>query len=95
MRVIVLFVIGAALLSMPTLAQTETPTPTPTSTATPAPYIEFTLSPPDGTPPGQMARLEFTATAGETHIANLVTALLFSLWGMFLYWAIFPRKERK
>jgi hypothetical protein len=96
MRIVVialalLMVVGVAA------AQTETFTPTPTATATatasPAPWVEVTIVPPGGTPPGQVVRYEYTLSAGETHIANLLTWLLFSLWGMFLYTVIFKAKK--
>jgi hypothetical protein len=33
---------------------------------------------------GQMTRFDYVATAGSVHIANLLTALFFSIWAMFL-----------
>lgn len=91
MRWLVAFIILVTLATVAT-AQTETPTPTPTDT--PAPVVQFTLPAPEGTP-GQAASFEYTATVGELHIANLLTALLFSVWGMFLFLVIFPRGGRK
>lgn len=93
MRWIVAF-ITLVLLATVAAAQTETPTPTPTPTDTPAPVVQFTLPAPESTP-GQAAAFEYTATVGELHIANLLTALLFSVWGMFLFVVIFPRGGRK
>lgn len=70
-------------------AQTETPTPTPTATATPEPYVYATVLPPDGTPPGQVTRFDYVTTAGEVHIANLLTLDVISDWGVFLFNVIF------
>jgi hypothetical protein len=33
---------------------------------------------------GQVTRFDYIATAGNVHVANLLTLLFFSLWGMFL-----------
>lgn len=56
-------------------AQTETPTPV---LSVSGPYVFATLT------GGQMSRFDYVASAGSVHISNLLTALLFSLWGMFL-----------
>lgn len=73
------------------MAQTETPTPEPTATYTPSPTptdepsIYATTIPVIGTPDGQMTRFDYTATAGDVHIANLLTYLLYSVWAFFLF----------
>jgi len=69
----------------PTTTPTQTDTATPTQTPTPEPYGYSTTVPITGTPDGQMTRFDYTATAGDVHIANLLTWLVFSLWGMFLF----------
>jgi hypothetical protein len=70
-------------------AQTETPTPTATATLTPAPYVFATIAPSDGTPPGQLTRFDYVSTAGDVHIANLLTLDVISGWGQFLFSVIF------
>lgn len=75
--------------AFPALAQTETPTPTPTETATPEPYVYATIMPSDGTPPGQMTRFDYTSTAGDVHIATLLTLDVLSDWGQFLFTVVF------
>ncbi len=69
----------------PTETATATETPTPTSTPTSEPYIYATTVPLEGTPDGQMTRFEYTATAGDIQIANLLTWLLYSFWALFLF----------
>lgn len=34
---------------------------------------------------GQITRFDYSATAGSVHISNLLTLLLFSIWGFFLF----------
>lgn len=34
---------------------------------------------------GQVTRFEYSATASDVHIANLIMLILFSVWGMFLF----------
>lgn len=46
-------------------------------TPTPNEFIYATLT------GGQMSRFDYSATASDVHIANLLTALLVSAWGMF------------
>lgn len=69
-------------------AQTETPTPMPTYTSTPTltpePYIYATLLPEATDEAGQMTRFDYVATAGDVHIANLLTAQLFSVWVLII-----------
>jgi hypothetical protein len=76
-------------VAMSAAAQTETPTPTPTATATLEPYVYATILPQDGTPPGQTTRFDYVTTAGEVHIANLLTLDVISDWGQFLFTVIF------
>jgi hypothetical protein len=76
-------------------AQTETPTIMPPQTETPAPYSYSTLPPQQGTPPGVMTRFDYTVSVGETHIANLLTWLLYSLWGMFLFLVLVMMRRGK
>lgn len=87
--VVVLLMLGTFAAS----AQTETPTPTetatPTPTETPAPYVYATVPPSDGTPPGQMTRFDYVTTAGDVHIANLLTIDVISSWGQFLFTVVF------
>jgi hypothetical protein len=75
--------VGAQDTATPTFTPTDTPTPTPTSTD--VPFIHVTMIPGDGTPVGQMTRFDFTSTAGDVQIANLLTWLLYSVWGIFLF----------
>jgi hypothetical protein len=78
------------LYALPVSAQdTATPSATPTSTHTPTPTLEparyITIAPGEGTPEGQLTRLDYTVSAGDIQIANLLTWLLYSVWGMFLF----------
>jgi len=67
-------------------AQTETPTPT--FTVSTSPYIFATVE------TGQMTRFDYVITAGSVHIANVLTLIFFSLWGMFLF-AVFVYVKRR
>jgi hypothetical protein len=49
-------------------------------TATPDPLSESIYATLTG---GQVTRFDYSATAAEVHIANLLTALLVSIWSMF------------
>lgn len=79
------------MVSGMTFAQTETPIPTetetatPTNTPTPEPFVYATIAPETTDEPGQMTRFDYVATAGDVHVANLLTIQLFSLWAMFLF----------
>jgi len=57
-------------------------------TPTPNEFIYATLT------GGQMSRFDYSATASDVHIANLLTALLVSVWGMFLVGVLVLRKTR-
>ena len=72
----------AAQAQTPTTLSTETPTIAPTVSE---PSIFMTIVGIDGTPEGQMTRFDYTATAGDVHIANLLTLQLFSLWAGFVF----------
>lgn len=78
-------------VAMSAAAQTDTPTPdpTPTETATPEPYVYATILPPDGTPPGQLTRFDYVATAGDVQISTLLTIDVLSDWGQFLFTVVF------
>jgi len=67
-------------------AQTETPTPT--FTIPISPYIFATVE------TGQATRFDYVITAGSVHIANLLTLIFASLWGMFLF-AVFVYVKRR
>lgn len=100
MRWMILLLI-VLVTTLPTLAQTETPVPTetetPTATSTPTvePYVYMTLPPPEGTTVGIMSRFEYTASAGDVQIANLLTMQLLSTWGMFLFAVLVLTGRRK
>jgi hypothetical protein len=88
-----LLIVGLCLCAVSISAQsTETPiptitlTPTPTNTPTPEPFVYATIAP-ESTDQieGQMTRFDYTVSVGETHIANLLTMLLYSVWGIFLF----------
>ncbi len=90
MRVLIIVVL-VVLVALPAQAQTATPTETPTSTPTETftptsePFVYMTVAPGEGTPTGQTTRFDYIATAGDVHVANLLTALLYSVWGMFFF----------
>lgn len=86
------------MVSGMTFAQTETPIPTETETATPThtpePFVYATIAPETTDEQGQMTRFDYVATAGDVHVANLLTMQLFSLWAMFLF-VVFVLWRRK
>lgn len=100
---IVFLLLSAGVVSAqdtPTPTETGTPTNTPTNTptATDVPSLYMTMAPGAGTAIGQMTRFDYTSTAGDVHIANLLTWLLYSLWGMFFFvvfvlWNLARRKQ--
>ena len=61
------------LLSAAAHAQTDTPT------VSTSPSIFATVE------AGQMTRFDYIVTAGSVHTANLLTLILFSVWGMFFF----------
>jgi len=79
--IVILFVVTGVVS-----AQTETPTPT--FTISTSPYIFATVE------TGQMTRFDYVITAGSVHIANVLTLIFFSLWGMFLF-AVFVYVKRR
>ena len=87
-----------AIAGMTAQGQTETPTPTATptitNTPTPEPYVYATLPAPTEGANGQMSRFDFVATAGDVHIANLLTLILLSQWGFFLFDFFFTGRRR-
>lgn len=99
MRLLIIFVLVLMLSNTsraqtetptPTLTPTETLTPTPTNTPTPEPWIYITIAPEStDEASGQMTRFDYTATAGDVQIANLLTWILASLWAMFLLFVLF------
>ena len=99
MRVLMLMIMIVAIAGQ-TGAQTETPTstPTPTPTITPTPTPETgiyaTIAAPDGTPVGISSRFDIVATAGDVHIANVLTAIFLSMWAFFIYWVWVMRGRR-
>lgn len=98
---LLIFVALACVLVSGAAAQTETPTPTetltptPTETPTPEPWVFATLEPAVTDEPGQMTRFDYVTTAAEVHIANLLTMILVSLWGMFLFQVMFFARRNK
>lgn len=70
---------------VPTDTPTPSETPTETNTPTSEPFVHMTMPPDTGTPEGQMTRFDYTSTAGDVQIANLLTLLVYSLWGMFFF----------
>lgn len=82
---------------LPTATETptETPTPTPTNTPTPEPFVYATIAPETTDEIGQMTRFDYVATAGDVHIATLLTAQLLSMWAMFLFGVLVLSTRRK
>jgi hypothetical protein len=78
----------------PTNTPTETNTPTATYTPTPEPRSCATMAPGAGTPTGQLACFEYTATAGDVHIGNVLSLINYSVWAFFLF-AVFLWRRRK
>lgn len=73
---------------------TESPTAEPTMTSTPDTYRQFELSV-MGTP--EPARIGLEATVGDVYIANLLTAILFTLWAVigFIVFVVWRTEWRK
>ncbi len=69
----------------------EDPTVTPTS----EPYVYATLFPEATDEPGQMTRFDYVATAGDVQISNLLYWQLYSMWGMFFFWAYLSLRRKK
>ncbi len=67
-----------------------TPTPQPTSTPQPSPTAMSVIVAIDpqrsySSDSGQITAFDYSASAGDVHISNLLSALLFSVWGMFVF----------
>ena len=88
-------VLYALLQGRDVFAQTATPTPAPTETPTPAPWLYATLAPVSPATEGQMTRIDFVVSPTDVHIANLLTFILLSLWGMFFFCVIGLTAMRK
>lgn len=76
---------GYAVSAQATATPEPTYTPMPTATATPEPFTYATLAPIAPATDGQMTRFDYVASAGDVHVANLLTLMLFSMWGFFLF----------
>lgn len=70
----------------PASTTTPQPTPTPQPTSTPLQYV-WALDPSRryGSVNGQITAFDYSADAAQIHIGNLLTMLLVSLWGMFIF----------
>ena len=67
-----------------------TPTPQPTSTPQPSPTAMSVIVAIDpqrsySSESGQITAFDYIASAGDVHIANLLTAIFISQWGMFVF----------
>ena len=82
--IVVLLFSGLSFAYAQTYTPTNTPTETPTQTPTNPPWVFSTIAPLTGTPEGQLTRFDYVTTSSDVHIANLLTALLYSIWGMFI-----------
>lgn len=69
-----------ALAALPALAQTATPEPTETTDERMT-IVYATLEAFES----QTVAFDYTVTAGELHLANLLTFIAFSLWAFFLF----------
>ncbi|MCU0463211.1 MAG: hypothetical protein MUF38_01435 [Anaerolineae bacterium] len=85
MRWLVLMVV-AMVLAVPSAAQT--PTPIPTETLSPYAASVFSTLAPETGGDGQLMRFDYVTSAADVHIANLLTWMLFSGWGIFLYYVM-------
>lgn len=90
-----------ASTATPASTTTPQPTPTPQPTSTPAPTVTplsyvWALDPSRryGSTNGQISAFDYSATAADTHIVNLLTTLLISVWGFFFF-AVFVLGRRK
>ncbi len=72
-----LIALFVALAALPAFAQTATPEPT----ETPHTVVYATLEAFES----QVVGFDYTVTAGELHLANLLTFIAFSLWAFFLF----------
>lgn len=81
-----------AFTATPAPTSTPGPSPTPAPTSTPAPTttpitLIWALDPAKsyGDVNGQITSVEYTASAADVHIANLLTFLVVSVWGFFIF----------
>lgn len=88
-RVVLVVVLVSFLGVLDASAQTDTPAFTPASE-----YAYITMIPGTGTPDGQMTRFDYVSRAGEVQIATLLALIVFSLWGMFLFFVIVWARQR-
>ena len=93
--VFILVVFAAQIVSAQTATPTLEPTATNTSTPTSPPWVYSTIAPVDGTPEGTMTRFDYVTTAADVHIANLLTWILYSIWGFFLFTLVVFYRRRK
>lgn len=72
--------------STPASTTTPQPTPTPQPTATPMSVV-FAIDPEKsyGSANGQITSVSYSASAADIHLGNLLTTLLYSVWGMFFF----------
>lgn len=81
----------ATILPSSTPASTTTPQPTPTpqptATAYTLPGAMIMIDPARsyGDQNGRITATEYSATAADIHISNLLSLMFFSMWGMFLF----------
>jgi hypothetical protein len=88
--------------STPASTTTPQPTPTPQPTSTPQPSstpisVIWAIDPEKsyGMANGQITAFEYSATAADSHIANLLTMLVVSVWGFFLFCVFVLVRYRK
>lgn len=81
----------ATIVPSATPASTTTPQPTPTPQPTSTSMSVIVAIDPQrsySSESGQITAFDYSASAGDVHIANLLTALLVSVWGFFVFAAI-------
>lgn len=88
----------ATIIPSATPASTTTPQPTPTPQPTSTPLSVVVAIDPQrsySSESGQITAFDYIASAGDVHIANLLTGLLLSLWGMFVFVVILLVRVKK
>jgi hypothetical protein len=78
----------ATIIPSATPASTTTPQPTPTPQPTSTPIsVIWSIDPQRSysSASGQITAFDYSASAGDVHIANLLTMLVVSVWGMFVF----------
>lgn len=72
--------------STPASTTTPQPTSTPAPTATPLLYV-WAIDPSKryGDSEGQISAFDYSASAADVHLANILTFLVISVWGFFLF----------